>query len=149
MNVMKEKILKKKCGSCEKIKHEADFYKNSCRPDGLQTCCKSCNTLMVRKRYLNDKKYYTDKNKEARLINQKFIYDYLSVNPCVYCGEKDPLVLEFEHKKDKKHNLSDLIRKSYAIKTLKEEIENRKVICANCHMRHIAKNLGWYSFVPT
>lgn len=79
-----------------------------------------------------------------RLRNRKFIVDYLKANPCVDCGENDFIVLEFDHKGDKKFNLADAARRGYSLKTIKREIEKCDVVCANCHRRRTAKQFNYY-----
>lgn len=76
-----------------------------------------------------------------RLIKvNRFIKNYLSKNPCIDCGEKDPLVLEFDHVRGrKKGGISDL--KRYSSKILLKEIAKCEVRCANCHRRKTLKDL--------
>lgn len=89
--------------------------------------------------YLENKQYYKDKAKERTLEqtkkNKEFISEYLSNNSCVDCGEKDIIVLEFDHINDKKYNIADMIQTGYSLATIKKEIDKCEVRCANCHRR--------------
>lgn len=75
---------------------------------------------------------------------RQFIWDYFSEHPCVVCGETDPVVLEFDHidQTTKSGNISEM--KWGSLATLQKEIEKCRVLCANCHRRHTAVQLGWY-----
>ena len=71
-----------------------------------------------------------------------FITAYLKANPCVDCGETDPVVLEFDHLKDKDFNISDAARKGVSMKKLKDEIAKCEVRCSNCHRRKTYERSG-------
>lgn len=77
-------------------------------------------------------------------VARQYVWDYLSANPCTICGESDPIVLEFDHldQNDKVGNIAEM--KWSSIATLQEEISKCRVLCANCHRRHTAIQLGWY-----
>ncbi len=134
-----------KCGSCRIQKPCSEFYKNNSKKSGISSYCKLCNTLWVRKRYLRDKNYYDKKSSDNRLRNRKHIYKYLSENPCVDCGETDPIVLEFDHIKGKNRCVSNMMY--HSIKSINIEIEKCQVRCANCHRRKTAKEFGHYKFL--
>jgi hypothetical protein len=72
-------------------------------------------------------------SKAARNRTRAFISNFLKTNPCVDCGETNTIVLEFDHLKDKKFNISDAARNGVGIKKLKDEIAKCEVRCANCH----------------
>lgn len=67
-----------------------------------------------------------------------FIKDYLLKNPCVDCGEANPVVLEFDHVRGRKFkDIHTMIRNRYNIKAITKEIEKCEVRCSNCHkIRH-------------
>lgn len=58
------------------------------------------------------------------------------------CGEKDPIVLEFDHQRDKVLEVSIAIHRGWSEKKLLAEIEKCEVRCANCHVRKTYKERG-------
>lgn len=62
---------------------------------------------------------------------------------CVQCGEKDVVVLEFDHidPASKVANISQM-RKNYTPEKLKVELAKCVVLCANCHKRRTAAQYG-------
>ena len=87
-----------------------------------------------------------------RLRNAKSLVEYLMKNPCVVCGEADPIVLELNHtdRINKIDTISNLLfRRLYLWETEEVQGELKKkceVLCANCHKRHTAEQLGWTKF---
>lgn len=87
-------------------------------------------------------------DKAAKLIKRKWLYDYLSQHPCVECGESNPVVLEFNHR-DREQKLFAIANGicRYAMDVVRAEVAKCDVMCANCHRRLTAKQLGWYSWL--
>jgi hypothetical protein len=54
------------------------------------------------------------------------------------------MVLDFDHLRDKKLEVSTLARRGARIATIAAEIAKCQVRCANCHRRKTAKERGWY-----
>lgn len=81
--------------------------------------------------------------RERRRSNYQYVLDHLASHPCVDCGEKDVVVLEFDHldRKRKRATITRLLHLS--LETVKKEIEKCAVRCCNCHRRRTAKQLGW------
>lgn len=73
--------------------------------------------------------------KELVKRNRDFVANYLSDRPCVDCGEADQIVLEFDHIREKKYNVSDMVGQGQSIKAIQEEIDKCEIRCANCHRR--------------
>lgn len=102
----------------------------------------------VRKHYERNKAAYVKravahKKKVADLIRD-YIIEYLKDNPCVDCGEDDPIVLEFDHvSDDKSFNIGSYRAESRTMKSVKAEIEKCEVRCCNCHRRMTYKRSGW------
>jgi hypothetical protein len=57
-------------------------------------------------------------------------------------GETDPVVLEFDHLRDKKFTISKGIRDRNWQSVL-DEIAKCEVVCANCHRRRTARRGGF------
>lgn len=67
------------------------------------------------------------------------------MNPCVDCGEDDPVVLEFDHVRgDKAGSISLMIHNGVSLETLIIEINKCQVRCANCHRRKTARDRGYF-----
>lgn len=89
-----------------------------------------------------------DKNLRRTTIRnrkRKYIYDYLSNNPCEHCGESRPVCLEFHHQWDKEICLSEA--KDWSIPRIQMEIEKCQVLCSNCHKVVTAKEQWRYSYL--
>jgi transcription elongation factor Elf1 len=52
---------------------------------------------------------------------------------CADCGEKNHIVLDFDHLKDKKYNISRMIHDGFSWAAIKKEITKCQVVCSNCH----------------
>lgn len=76
--------------------------------------------------------------------NKKRLLSFLLRNPCVDCGEEDPVVLEFDHvdPDNKRAAISAMIQNSYSWETIVSEIEKCVVRCANCHRRRTTSQFG-------
>jgi hypothetical protein len=59
---------------------------------------------------------------------------YLSVHPCVDCGETDPIVLTFDHVRGEKSNdIANMVSEGQSLESIMAEIEKTEVRCFNCH----------------
>lgn len=76
--------------------------------------------------------------------NRLRLWQYLSCHPCVDCRESDPVVLEFDHTREKRANVSQMVYGGYAWSTVEVEITKCEVRCVNCHLRKTAREIGIY-----
>lgn len=75
-----------------------------------------------------------ERNKVQNHKNRRYVTFAKELSGCVDCGEKNPIVLEFDHVRgEKKCNVSDMGNHSYCFKTIQKEIDKCEVRCANCH----------------
>jgi hypothetical protein len=105
------------------------------------------------KRQANRRQYY-EANKEAlrkrKLISNKelantvktWLLEYLKEHPCVDCGETNPIVLEFDHVRDKEFSIGNAVRRRVSLVRVIAEVEKCKVRCANCHRAKTYRDAG-------
>lgn len=129
----------KTCCSCKISKPREEFSVNKQKKDGLSYKCKSCQRDYSKSHHkLNkDKPEEIARRKKNKKIiienNRKYVVEYLEKHPCVDCGEKDIVVLDFDHVKGQKSfTISKAIR-FINLEKIKLEIEKCDVRCANCH----------------
>lgn len=114
------------------------------------TLCPICRRIYEKEYYRKNiekmRKSRYDRNLLVSNNNRDNIYKYLKTHPCVDCGEKDPIVLEFDHIDmfTKVANISTLSTGSYSWNTILIEIEKCEVRCANCHRRKTATQFNYY-----
>ena len=103
--------------------------------------CRPCSAAYHREHYLANKQRYVDQAAVRRKAlvweRMRFLVDFFASHPCVDCGEEDPLVLEFDHLRDKEFTISQaLYDRGWG--SIYEEIAKCDVVCANCHRRRTA-----------
>ena len=137
----------KRCSSCGEVKPRSEFHRQRGKPDGLQTKCRQCNIAQAMAAHAaNPERARARIKKRADRLkneNRRGVLDYLLDHPCVDCGETDPVVLEFDHLRDKRMNVSNMCR-SFSWSVILEEIAKCEVRCANCHTRKTARERGLY-----
>ena len=151
--------MAKRCPACEAEKPLAEFAANASRADGRQAHCRPCYSAYQREYYrrraAGDSEYrvrqqFLRRKRRERLRhdNRRRLWAYLRTHPCVDCGERDPVVLEFDHR--------EASEKSFAIgdaifwkpwDEVARELELCDVRCANCHRRRTARQRGFYSYL--
>lgn len=132
----------KTCSACHR--DDVQFQSNKKRKDGLQAQCVECKSKTDATHYKSNKEKQYQRVFARRKEIRQTIFDYLKIHPCVDCGEKDPIVLEFDHLGDKKMNISKMVHNGFSVENIMQEIEKCDVCCSNCHARRTAKQFGWY-----
>ena len=135
----------KRCCTCGEIKSLDEFNRLIRAKDGRQPSCRECN----RKWHADNREHHNAliraRNKRLRTERRHLMLEFLSSHPCVDCGETDPLVLEFDHLRDKNFNVSEMIsRGDFSWESILREIEKCDVVCANCHRRRTYHRQGSY-----
>ena len=77
----------------------------------------------------------TDKKLASKTKQQykKRLIEIKQSSGCTDCGETNHIVLDFDHLKDKKYNISRMIHDGFSWAAIKKEIAKCEVVCANCH----------------
>src|SRR5439155_151817 len=86
---------------------------------------------------------YVRRVRQAKHLGRK-IRDYLTDHSCVDCGESDVDVLDFDHLRDKRADVSRLVHTAVSWELVVAEIAKCEVRCANCHRRRTAIVGGHY-----
>jgi hypothetical protein len=139
---------RKRCSMCHEWKPLEDFHRNRRRRDGRQNMCKPCNIARNQRWYREHPEVRAARmdeqvRKRKRML-QELLLDYLLEHPCVDCGERDPVVLDFDHLRDKVANVSLLVLRKRPWAVILAEIEKCEVVCANCHRRRTAARANTY-----
>ena len=117
----------------------------------MHSQCKICykEKRKNKEHYLKYKVEYIERVNERKKIktkeNRENLLEYFKTNPCIRCGETNPVVLDFDHRdeKDKKYGISNMIT-SYNWDTILSEIEKCDVLCANCHRIKTSQQFDWW-----
>lgn len=136
------------CSSCKQELSLDNFGKSKNQSDGYGIYCRECRRKQERQRYQKNKEFYKQKVYKSKVRRRKIIREkigqYLSQNPCVDCGEKDIVVLDFDHLENKNFNISVGINNAYGWEKIKKEIDKCEVVCSNCHRRRTASRRDNY-----
>jgi len=139
---------KKKCTTCGDDKDINEFNKNKSKKDGYNNICRVCSNARSKRYYQENRDHHIKLVSKRRIKtvteNRIKLFDYYKLNPCIDCGESDPIVLELDHRdeSDKEYNVSEMINFSW--KNIRAEIDKCDVRCANCHRRRTAIQQSWY-----
>src|SRR5262249_10558994 len=71
----------------------------------------------------------------------KLLFEYFEEHPCTDCGERDPVILEFDHLRDKSFAIGSKLTHMAWAKIL-AEIEKCEVVCVSCHRRRTESRRG-------
>ncbi len=98
------------------------------------------------RKYLTRERIATLK-REKRIYLQLLAYRYKRMCGCMNCGNKEPIVLQFDHRdpETKITTISQMISDRYPLSVFKEEIRKCDILCANCHLLKTAKDYNYFS----
>jgi hypothetical protein len=139
------------CRVCKEAKPLTEFPFRSLVRQTRQWICLSCQRAYTKDWYHRNRKKqiaaaYVRRVRAAKNLGSR-IRDYLSDHPCVDCGESDPDVLDFDHLRDKRADVSRLVHVAVSWDLVLAEIAKCEVRCANCHRRRTARVGGHYRAV--
>ena len=141
------------CRVCGETKPLVEFPYRSIKRQTRQWICLLCQRGYTNDWYSHNRKRQIanakERSRHATAEVKKRVREYLLDHPCVDCGESDPGVLDFDHLRDKKANISTLVQSGVSWGSLSDEIAKCDVRCANCHRRRTAKNGRYYRTLAT
>jgi hypothetical protein len=130
----------RRCGRC---RHQLPPERFNRLGTERQWWCRSCFAAYFRAR--GD--LHRRQSNAAKIVRtqalREHVLDYLRQTPCVDCGERDPIVLEFDHVGEKAASISELLSDGASMKAVDAEIARCEVVCANCHRRRTAIRGRW------
>lgn len=94
------------------------------------------------RKYMREVWYPANRAKHIKYISniqkkiKTFVYNYKKIGFCADCGLSGvnyPEVLDFDHRGDKKFNISEFRRVTSGFNKVKEEINKCDLVCSNCH----------------
>lgn len=146
--------LMKVCSKCNIAKDESDYFFKNKKLERLHAQCKQCykthRSTYYNAHYRKNRLSYQLRAKERRARVRIEFHDniiaYLNDKACEICKESDIRVLEFDHLKpaDKQFSISQAYRLGYKWEVVLKEIQKCRILCANCHKKHTARQFGWY-----
>jgi hypothetical protein len=137
--------LTRQCSRCGEVKPVEDFAWRRKEKGQRDSFCRPCRSAYGKEHYETNRQRYIEQAavvKRARMVERtRYLIEFFAAHPCVDCGETDPVVLEFDHLRDKAFAIgAALSQKSW--NSILEEIEKCEVVCANCHRRRTARRRG-------
>ena len=136
------------CYMCGETKPETEFAFADMAKGTRQRHCRRCQAAYRHAHYLANRDDYI-RREVARMAryrdeNRALLLAYLLDHPCVDCGVRDPLVLDFDHRDPStKRNEVARLAATKSWPQVLAEIAKCDVRCANCHRRKTARQFGW------
>lgn len=142
-----------KCCECKELKEDNEFAWKK-KDIKRTTKCKECHKKYRQTHYQNNKDKYIEKARKWNKLNggkwiadgKIYMFEYLSVHPCVVCGESNVYALDFHHidRKTKSFSLSSAYHKN--LDEIKQEIAKCEVRCKTCHAKATSEQFTWYAW---
>ena len=135
----------RKCYRCGETRPAEAFSWRRRHLGQRDSFCRPCRKAYGREHYLANRERYIEQARlqtaRLQLERTRFLLDFFVTHPCIDCGETDPVVLEFDHLRDKAFNIGEaLSRRSW--QAILDEMAKCEVVCANCHRRRTALRRG-------
>jgi hypothetical protein len=132
----------RRCGRCGIEKPLSEFAWHRRAEGRRQHHCRTCQAEYRRAHYLANRERYIARARQRKTElwaeRTEKLLAYFAEHPCADCGETDPVVLEFDHLRDKNFNIGQKLT-NYPWSAIVAEIEKCEVVCANCHRRRTAR----------
>jgi hypothetical protein len=133
----------KRCTRCGETKSPSEFPLIRRGGNKRQSWCRACfavvNAAYYARNHDREKARLVMQVTRRRAENRRNIIAYLLAHPCVECGERDIVVLEFDHRDEKIADISTYANSGRTWPTILKEIEKCDVRCVNCHRRATAR----------
>jgi hypothetical protein len=125
---------KKTCKDCGLEKSLSHFYASP-RANGVTYYASYCKTCAIERSRINE-----NATKEENYLK---LWLYFQHNPCVDCGETNPLKLSLDHRDTKNHDVSNMMKKKW--RHIERELALTDTRCHNCHAVKTHASLGHFA----
>lgn len=136
---------KARCYRCGEVKSVESFAWRRKAKGQRDTFCRPCRSAYGKEHYAANRQRYIDQariqKQQLRLERTTYLLEYFDAHPCVDCGQRDPIVLEFDHLREKSFSIGAVLT-CRSWRRILEEMEKCEVVCANCHRRRTARRRG-------
>ncbi len=144
----------RKCTGCGLERPIVEFRVKNKKTGRRGTWCRACRSAYGKLHYERNRDAYLSRRRARRRRGGErdtywsWLMTYLSVHPCVDCGETDPVVLQFDHRDGttKVATIGTLLSRA-SWRDLLREIAKCDVRCANCHRVRTAEQFGWAKWI--
>jgi hypothetical protein len=128
----------RRCGRCHRHLRTSEFHKG-------QGWCKRCRAEYIRERGELHLHQTRSARERRRAQARRYVLGILASATCADCGLADPLVLEFDHVREKTAGISSLVHEGYALARIQAEVACCEIVCPNCHRRrtHLRAGGSW------
>ena len=123
----------RKCYRCGELKAVDEFSWRRKARGQRDSFCRPCRSAYGKEHYAANRQRYID---QARVQKQRlslertgYLIEYFVAHPCVDCGETDPVVLEFDHLRDKRFAISSATPRSELADHPRRDREVRGGLC--------------------
>jgi len=142
----------RQCTRCGEVKAVEAFAWRRRRKGQRDSFCRPCRSAYGKEHYAANRQRYIDQaasvKRRLNLVRTRYVLDFFKDHPCLDCGETDPIVLEFDHLRDKSFSIGTELTR-HAWNAILDEIAKCEVVCANCHRRRTARRRGALRVVLT
>src|SRR5260370_7831214 len=119
--------MKKLCPKCGALKALEEFAFKYRDRGVRQWSCRACNAAYKLSWYERNRERHGHKVRVVRANsssnNRARVWSYLARHPCVDCGESDPVVLEFDHLRHKRHLIVHMSTPRFPLSTIHANIQ--------------------------
>jgi hypothetical protein len=137
------------CTRCGEAKEAEAFGFRNQASGRRHRKCKTCVARYGREHYTRNHENYISRNRRSRPRQKRSLkeklWQYKSQHRCLDCGERDPMVLHFDHLDpgDKRAEVGWFASHNYGWPTILREIARCELRCANCNRRRTAQQFNW------
>jgi hypothetical protein len=131
--------VERRCKRCERTLPLEAFNRYK---DGHQWWCRECFKTYFRERGQRHLEQAAESRNARRQSARELVLERLRDSACVDCGERDPVVLEYDHLAEKLFAISTLVSRPTRSDLIEAEMAKCDVVCCNCHRRRTYTRRG-------